>query len=954
MAHSQRAFDPLVDQQPARYVVGIDLGTTNSAVSYVDTHATPWRVESFLLPQVVAPGQVAAHETLPSFHYEALTAEAAGGALRLPWSTRDERAVVGMWARDEGARTAGRLVSSAKSWLCHSGIDRTASVLPWHAAADVERLSPVEASARCLRHMHDAWNQAFPDAPLAEQDIVLTLPASFDEVARELTVEAAAVAGLPRVVLIEEPQAAFYAWVYKHRADWQSLVAPGQKILICDIGGGTTDFTLLHVRAATEAGQDLVQFHRVAVGEHLILGGDNLDLALARHVEQRLAGTAKLESRQWDVLVRNCRRAKEALLTDPAPDTWTIHVPAPGSRLLAGSVQVQLTRAEVEALLVDGFLPSTDFEELPRGRQSGFQEFGLPYATDAAITRYLAAFLRAHATAAEEETTPDDRRRAARPDLVLFNGGFFASALLRRRLLEVLSGWFAASDTSWSPVVLDNDKLNLAVANGAAYYGMVRRGEGVRITANLARSYYVGVESDPPAAVCLLPGSTQPGQQITLSEPAFTLTISEPVEFPLYVSSTRLTDRPGDLVTVNPEQMRALPPIRTVLRAQRRRETGTVPVELHALLSEIGTIELWCAEPGSERSWRLQFDVRAATQTDIVARQSAGEAAGTLDETTWRTCAQILESVFGPAGTASPEGLMKQLSECLESSRDDWPPTLLRRMWEVLLELEAGRRKSPAHEARWLNLTGFALRPGYGLAVDDWRVSETWRTVRGQLAFGTPASRNESFILWRRIAGGLSAGQQQALAEPLLPSLREVYRRGRKARPGDRRRSSAEAANDAIQIWCLAGALELLPIAIKLELGQMLAELLKHGKLPNAQTAMVWALGRIAQRVPTYGPLNTVVDSNTAAEWLSVLMGLPADGGTHAAVMQIARRTDDRYRDVDEACRRQVLNWLSQQAAQPHLLTLVREAGELDADEQARVFGESLPKGLKIVRPVGV
>jgi molecular chaperone DnaK (HSP70) len=513
VAEDQRELDPLVDELPSRYLAGIDLGTTNSAVAYVDTSQQPWRVRDFPIRQLVAPGQAEARLTLPSFHYDAPSGEAAG-AMRLPWSKEDPSWAVGFFARDESAKTPGRVIASAKSWLCHSGVDRTAKLLPWRGAPDVERLSPIEASARYLSHIRDAWNASFPEQPLAKQDIVLTLPASFDEVARELTVEAARRAGLPRVVLIEEPQAAFYAWVYKHADDWRQRIEPGQKILVCDIGGGTSDFTLIRVRRLDDASQaaDKIQFHRVAVGDHLILGGDNLDLALAEHIEQTLVGGGKLEPQQWDALVRHCQSVKETLLGDEAPERLAVHLPGAGAMVIGGGLRAEVTRDEVRRLLVDGFLPAARLEEKPLRRQSGFQEFGLPYAPDAAITRYLAAFLTAHRDVAREDVDSRDDHDPARPDVVLFNGGFFAAKVLRERLLDVLKSWFPEpGGGDWAPLVLDHDRLDLAVARGAAYYGMVRRGQGVRIAASLARSYYIGVGGERPTAVCLVPGNAEPG-----------------------------------------------------------------------------------------------------------------------------------------------------------------------------------------------------------------------------------------------------------------------------------------------------------------------------------------------------------------------------------------------------------------------------------------------------------
>ena len=954
------ATDLFLDELPSRYVVGIDLGTTNSAVCFVDTEQPAWQVKVLSIPQLVAPGQVESRDTLPSFHYQPPAEESAKGLLKLPWSKASATTTVGFYARDFGGQVSGRLIASAKNWLSHSGVNRTAPILPWHAADDVERLSPVEASSRYLAHIKEAWNHRHRSHPLEKQDIVLTLPASFDEVARELTVEAAAKAGLSRVVLIEEPQAAFYAWLYKHAECWSDLVSPGQKILVCDIGGGTTDFTLIRVRRG-EGGK--VQFHRVAVGDHLILGGDNFDLALAQHIEKKLTGGGKLPSRQWDLLVRLARQAKEQLLSANPPESVTVTLPGSGSKLIGGSQSVSVTLNEVQTLLVDGFMPLVDLDDKPAPRRSGFQEFGLPYASDPAMTRYLAAFLTAHRHVAIEDAslatgmTPVAHLDPACPDVLLFNGGVFESPVLRQRLIESLSRWFSKrpggpalaqaslSHPTWNPIVLDNDRLDLAVARGAAYYGMVRRGHGVKIAASLARTYYIGIESQPPQAICLLPGNAEPGQEIKLPNRQFDLLVSEPAEFPLYVSSTRLADRPGEMFAVDPEQMTALPPIRTALKTRRRSERGTVAVELHARLTEIGTLELWCSEVGGDRSWRLQFDVRCATQTDIEAHESAAEREGLVDEETWRAISEVLEGTFGPTGNDDPDGLIKRLTAAAEMERAEWPTSLLRRIWEALIELEAGRRKGPKHEARWLNLLGYALRPGYGLAVDDWRVAETWRTVQGKLAHAAASSRTESLILWRRIAGGFSAGQQKAIAEPLLATLRSLHRRQTTGRPTE----AQLPPHESLETLRLLGSLELLLVEAKLDMGTILLELLPKRKLDQIRPAIAWALARVGARVPVYGPLNTVVSAADAAAWLEKLLdGSQIDPMTQFAVVQLARRTEDRYRDIAEPLRDRVLAWLERASASPHAINLVRTAGQLDVEEQTRVFGESLPKGLRI------
>jgi hypothetical protein len=938
LPESELPATELLENQPSRYVVGIDLGTTNSAVCFVDAHERPWQVRVLPIPQAVAPGVVESLDSLPSFHYQ---------------PPESSEYVVGGLARDYGSAMPGRLIASAKSWLCHTGVDRTAELLPWHAASDVERISPVEASARYLSHIKDAWNKRFKHDPLERQDLVLTLPASFDEIARELTVQAAARAGLPRVVLIEEPQAAFYAWIYKHRENWETLVAPGQTILVCDIGGGTTDFTLIRVRRS-ESGQ--VQFHRVAVGDHLILGGDNMDLALARHLESKFVGSSgvKLEPRQWDVLVRLSRQVKEQLLLPDVSGQLTVTIPGTGSKLIGGSLKTQITPEEVRELLVEGFMPRVELSDKPAARRSGFQEFGLPFAADAAITRHLAAFLSTHAgqESGERESGVGDRgsEGSGRPDVVLFNGGVFASEILRQRLVESIANWY--SDPRLH--VLDNDRLDLAVARGAAYYGMVRRGEGVKIVASLARTYYIGVESPTPdsrppvpAALCLVPGSAEPGQDIILPDRQFDLLVSEPVEFPLFTSSVRLTDQPGQLVPLDPEQMTALPPIRTALKTRSRRERGTVAVHLHARLTEIGTLDLWCSEAAGDRTWRLQFDVRSATQTELEAHETDAETQGFADEATVAACQRAVESVFGDSDGEDPDALNRLLGEAAGSQRHEWPTSLLRRVWELLIERESGRRRSARHEARWLNLLGYALRPGFGFAVDDWRVAETWKTVQGKLAHRAPTSRTESLILWRRIAGGLSPGQQRALAEPLVATVRALFKRqtsgaGKAADP-------TFSPHETLEVLRLLASLELLAAEIKIELGRMLVELLPKKKLESIRPAVAWSIGRLGAREPAYGPLNTIVPPDEAAKWCAVVLEqVETDPMSQFALVNLARRTGDRYRDLPDRIRDHIAAWLEAQDAGEHAIVLVREGGTLAAEEQSRVFGESLPKGLRL------
>lgn len=974
MSNTPTTFDPLIDQLPSRYVVGIDLGTTNSAVTYIDTTAPNWDIQILSIAQLVSADLIESLDVLPSFHFQPVSSGQTN-KLAMPWDKKSPSFCVGAFARDQTAKTSGRGIASAKSWLCNTAVDRTAAVLPWQSAGDVQKLSPVEVSSRYLKHIARAWDHQFPDQPLADQDIVLTLPASFDEVARELTVTAAADAGLKRVVLIEEPQAAFYAWVHKHKNDWDQKISVGQKILVCDIGGGTTDFTLIRVRKFDGKAQDQenddqenkgqkneVQFHRVAVGNHLILGGDNLDLAIAKFIEQKLTDD-NLTPAQWDVLVGISRNVKEKTLSSDASvaneETISISLPGQGSKLIGGSLTTQVTTSEIQSLIIDGFLPETHLHDKPQSRQSGFQEFGLPYASDPAITRYLADFLTTHADAGSEddheeenegESNGSGNHASAHPDVLLFNGGFFASTLLRSTVVNRIESWFRAEQgDAWSPQVLENDRLDLAVARGAAYYGMVRRDQGVRIAASLARSYYIGVGDGQ--AICMMPGTAQAGESFRIDNQNFMLTISQPVEFPIYVSSVRLADKVGQIIPLDQQQLRPLPPIRTVLKVKSKNEKRDVAVQLKVGLTEIGTISLSCHQIDSDRSWQLQFDVRSTTQTDVAAHAGTGELEGFVDEATWRLCADAIAAVFcadtPPQDAIKPKSLMMTLTKILGVPREQWPMSVLRRIWESLIQHRDGRGKSAAHESRWLNLLGFSLRPGYGMALDDWRVTETWRHVRGKLLHRAANIQTQSLILWRRLSGGLTPGQQTAIALPLLASLRSLE----KQTAGKPVKGNAVAIKpeDSIEVWRLLGSLELLNAKEKIELGHLIILLLDKPKLAGARDAMIWALGRLGQRTPMYAPLNCVLSPDEVSDWVQTLIShTDASISAQLAVTQICRKVDDRYRDFDPSTRQRVVDWLERQDAPALYLTLVSQGGDFDYEAREQAFGESLPPGLRL------
>ncbi|QDT05301.1 Chaperone protein DnaK [Rubripirellula lacrimiformis] len=944
LSSQDNIIDP-IDPPPPRYVVGIDLGTTNCAIAYVDTLDEDWSVDTFAVPQWVDVGQIESRETLPSFHYELSASEITDA--KLPWQpSAPEPHCVGVMARDVGSRHPGRRISSAKSWLSHDGVDRSADFLPWHGDADVTRMSPVAASARYLSHLKSAWDHHHPDHPLDQQDVVVTLPASFDEVARELTIGAAKQAGLRRVHLIEEPQAAFYAWIDRHRGDWMEQVRPGQLILVCDIGGGTTDLTLIRVQPAGDDG-DQVQFHRVAVGRHLILGGDNMDLAVAKLAEAKIRkqSDVELSSSQWDRLVQAARGVKETMLSANRPDRYTIHLSAEGSSLLAGSIQVELSAAEVDETLLDGFFPIVDAAEKPDQAQSGFQEFGLPYAADPAVTRHLAEFLAQHRRSGLDD---DDNQSADRPDLVLFNGGVMVGQAVRNRITDSLKQWFGHPNDPWRPTVLSSPRLDLAVAHGAAYYAMVRRGKGVHIAANLGRSYYMQVADQPPTALCLIPGTAEAGQRFRAADHPLQLQVGAPVQFPLWVSSTRLADRVGELIPIESVEMSPLPPICTALVRGRRRDESELKVCIESELSEIGTVGMFCVDLDSGKRWKLDFDIRSTLESDRQAHDGSGETSGIVDGETVQNCADAIAGTFASAADLAanrrpeiqptkPNQIVGTLQKCTDSNRNAWPPSLLREMWGFLLDHESGRRQSAQHEARWINLAGFCLRPGYGVAVDDWRVQETWRRLHGKLAFAAPQSRTESLILWRRIAGGLSSGQQQQLAAPLIAGLHG--------------KTGKIELHEASEIWRLLASLERLSVGEKQRLGELAIVELQRKKNEKLRPVLLWSIGRLGTRRPIYGPLNTTVSPAVASRWIEKLVDAnPPESVLPLTIVQLARMTGDRYRDVSSEARTLASEFLESQQAPIHFQDLVTQGGTFDSEEQAAVFGDSLPLGIRLLR----
>lgn len=598
-----------------KYIIGIDLGTTHCVLAYAPVQTSEDEephIQVFPIAQVVNPGEVRAQALLPSFLFLPGPHDVPPEGLSLPWNAKMDLSV-GEFARRRGIELPNRLVSSAKSWLCHAGVNRTDPVLPWDSPSDGRKISPVEASAFYLKHLRDAWNfemgKGKNKARFEDQDLYLTVPASFDAVARELTIKAAQSAGLEKITLIEEPQAAFYAWIHREKERWRKEVKVGESILVCDVGGGTTDFSLIQV---TEEKGELA-LRRMAVGDHLLLGGDNMDLTLAYAVQTKLAQKGvKLDTWQFRGLWYSCRMAKERLLADPALKSEPVVILGRGTSLIGGTLRTELTRAEVENVLIDGFFPSCQSTDYPQEKpRIGMREMGLPYEPDPAVTRHLARFLGRQARDSSE-----GEKEIHFPTAVLFNGGVMKSDLIRRRILTVLNGWREAQALR----ELISDDFDLAVARGAAYYGLARKGRGVRIHAGAARPYYIGIESALPSvpgfpipmkALCVVPYGMEGGTEAEIRQKEFGLIVGEPAVFHLLSSTVRKKDEIGEIIEDWQGEIEEVTTMEAELLAGSGEEKeDAVPVWLQTRMTEIGTLEIWCVSRDETRRWKLEFNLR--------------------------------------------------------------------------------------------------------------------------------------------------------------------------------------------------------------------------------------------------------------------------------------------------------------------------------------------------------
>ena len=918
-------------QNTPKYSVGIDLGTTHTVVAYSPyQHNNAPEIQLFTIEQLINSGQVAALNLLPSVRYHAAEGELSASDIAFSRSLQlqndnEHIAVIGQAARVFGSKSKGRFVTSAKSWLSHPSVDHSAAILPWGSPDEVSKVSPLEASASYLAHIRAVWLQRFPDAPLEQQDLVITVPASFDEGARSLTLEAARLAQLPTVRLLEEPQAVCYDWLRRHAANLSQALSDVHLLLVCDVGGGTTDLTLIKV----EQGINEPKLTRIGVGEHLMLGGDNIDLTLAHLVEKRLGTEKRLSSAELAHTIEQCRIAKERLLAQDAPEQLSVTLLGGGSKLIGGSRSVILTREQVREIALNGFFPLSQLNELPDKKRSGVVEFGLPYTAEPAVSKHIAGFLKHHTAAASEAL----QGQGTVPDALLLNGGVFASETITARLVELISQWRGAP-----PVLLENVHPELAVAFGAVSYAIARRDKKLKIGGGSARSYFLVVDTDKAAekqGICILPRGSEEGEEIILKNRRFALRLGVPVRFHLASTTGDTAYKSGDIIALN-EDFHSLPPLAVAFAEQTSRE---VLVELAVTQTEVGTLHIQCvAIDNPAQRWNVEFQLRKTSASAL----SQDDALPPQFEHALAKIRQVFGAKSKDIDAKAVKNLRADLEKTLATPRQQWTTAWCRALFAQLLDGEKYRKRSEQHERVWLSLLGYCLRPGFGYPLDDWRVEQVWKLYNQGIQFVNETQNwAEWWTLWRRIAGGLS----QAAQEQIFSDLSKFLNPETAKQAGVTKQLKTRSYDDMVR---LSAVLERLPVAQKVQLGQWLLTRLEK---PSEPSQTWWAVGRIGARQPFHSSSHNVIASDIAEQWLARLLKedwkkTPTIG---FAAMLLARNSGDRSRDLNEAVRGAVMDKLKTSKAPNTWIELVEHNTELSEKDEQQLFGEALPAGLKLV-----
>ncbi len=927
----------------ARYLIGIDLGTTNSVLAYceIEDNLTQSAVNIFKIDQLVGPGEVVRKPLLPSFRFHPTNSQFQNSDMSLPWDTQPvegelDQVIIGEWARELGSQIEGRQVSSAKSWLSHDGVDRESDILPWSAADNVEKVSPLLASASYLNHMRQSWDHHSPNHKLADQEVVVTIPASFDETARNLTLKTAKLAGLANIHLLEEPQAVCYDWYSRHLDSASQQLQYIPSILVCDVGGGTTDLSLI----SAEHQQDSLFLNRIGVGDHLMLGGDNIDLALAHLAEQRLSQNKKLNAASLMKLIQQTRKVKEDLLRPDAPEQAKISILGSGSRLIGGTKSAPISKKEIHNIVLDGFFPLTDKQDMPLQRRTAVVEFGLPYAADAAISRHIAEFIQNHSSDAKT------------PTALLLNGGVFNSELVESRMVELLSQWHGSPIT-----LLDNPNPDLSVAFGAVAYAKARHGSQLKIGGGSARSYFLHLKqknTSASKALCVLAKGTEAGQEIRLHGRQFLLTLGEPIQIDLLTSTQEVfIDANGTLtppknslllnVQRNLERadFKPLPPYIATLEGNQARESlqanqkDRVEVILACQLTEVGTLKIECVSTQNDnKRWLLEFDTRKHEEFEQAQTHPHLEQAK-----------EFITVAYSANKKADNDKHIKTLSKDLEKQlgkRDQWDFPTLRQLFDTFSLGKKRRRRSSDHEKQWLRLAGFTLRPGFGDPTDEWRIEQTWALYQQGIQFPSHQTWSDWWIFWRRIAGGLNHNQQ----ESILADIAKYLHPGAHRNKGTGKEASEHGYEAMVS---LSASLEHLDNEDKVLLSNWYLN--RAQKSTEHVQAHWWALGRLASRSQLYGSQHNIVPAAQVNQWLLKMLELDwkQESMIGFAAVMMGRKTGDRSIDISQDIRAKVIEKLIASRATPTWIDLVSEVKELTEDESKKVFGDSIPAGLQMV-----
>ena len=955
----------------SRYIIGIDLGTTNIAVSYIDTEKNQ-KIKSFPITQLINDNEIVTNKLFPANYYIADSNRINNDALKLPWNNPNNDTnnieTVGLYALKQGVKEPARFVHSAKSWLCHAGVDRKKDILPWTSREQDWAISPLNVTAKYLQHLKNSWNHNLGknkdihgDYTLFEtQQIIITVPASFDEGARELTIEAAKLSNLHNITLLEEPLAAFYNWLDKNSDNHKDILQDNAKILIADIGGGTTDFSLLEV-------DNKGVLNRTASGNHLLLGGDNIDMAIAQIIEQTLPN--KLSSNDWTTLCLRCREAKENLLNDKSLPSSDIVLFGRGSSLIGGMQKATFKRDQLDKLLDDGFFVKLPINELIPQQKSALHTMNLPYEKDPAITKHLIKFLRnSYAVTSESETTKfsslEVQHNIVMPNFILFNGGTMIPQKLQNNVTTMINDWLNEDNIDNRKIeVLTSDDLNLAVANGAAFYGLSRRGEAVQIKSGITKAFYLNLanndskSADVQQCLCVAPRGAEENQEFIIDNKKFNVIANNNVKFPLLSSSNRLHDKVGDIVEFNAEEMSNIASLNAVLMFGKNannnisnNDNQIIKTTLKSTISSSGILAITLISQESQHQWPLRFDVRLLAQKDLQILPKTSKNEYVVDNRKIEQAKELINDFFNAENQSLTKYLNKELENIFELKRKEWAIPLLRSLADILLEINFVNINIKV-EKQYLNLTGFCLRPGFGDVEDELRLQKVWKMYYLPLKNSdNPETLAEWWIFWRRIAAGLRGGHQRTLYQTLIKELmpKGIY--------NNKFKNKLHAKTE---MWRTLGALELLTPEQKMGIVKVLLK-----RLNKVEDFELWVLGRLGNRTMFHAPVNHLLNTNNVEKIVKELLNIKMNQFSKKnttkldmllfSLCLIAKKTDNRDIDIARDFIVNVENFIKLNSingidCQRYFSLLANDVNSNNKlRQQSKTFGENLPIGLSL------